>query len=212
MHDVTHKSPKQQTNIIHDKHGDPILDPETSANHFNEFFTSLYKDLNPNDTRQTATCTKLKDFVDEKVPDGTEFEIPLVSPSFIFQQLQNLKVNKATGIDDISAKYLKLSASIISQPLATILNVSIANGIYPDDLKKAKVTPIFKKGEKHDINNYRPIFVLPIITGIFERRISTCLIDFLDKHKLIYDNQSGFRWHHTCDIFFGPNREICVLK
>ena len=89
--------------------------------------------------------------------------------SFIFQQLQNLKVNKATGIDDISAKYLKLSASVISQPLATILNVSIANGIYPDDLKKAKVTPIFKKGDKHDINNYR----LPIITGIFERHIST---------------------------------------
>ena len=90
--------------------------------------------------------------------------------SFIFQQLQNLKVNKATGIDDISAKYLKLSASVISQPLATILNVSIANGIYPDDLKKAKVTPIFKKGDKHDINNYR---LLLLITGIFERHIST---------------------------------------
>ena len=42
-----------------------------------------------------------------------------------------------------------------------------------------------KKGEKHDINNYRPISVLPIITGIFERHISTCLIDFLDKHNLI---------------------------
>ena len=173
MHDVTHKSSKQQTNLIHDNHGDPILDPETSANHFNEFFTSLYKDVNPNDARQTATCTKLKVFVDEKVPDGTEFDIPLVSASFIFQQLQNLKVNKATGIDDISARYLILSASVISQPLATILNVSIAHGTYPNDLKKAKVTPIFKKGEKHDINNYRPISVLPIITGIFERHIST---------------------------------------
>ena len=52
--------------------------------------------------------------------------------------------------------------------------------------------------EKHDINNYRPISVLPIITGIFERHISTCLIDFLDKHELIYDNQSGFRRHHSC--------------
>ena len=42
------------------------------------------------------------------------------------------------------------------------------------------------------------ISVLPIITGIFERHISTCLVDFLDKHKLIYDNQSGFRRHHSC--------------
>ena len=143
-------------------------------------------------------CTKLQDFVGNKVPDGTEFEIPLVSTSFIHQQLQNLKANKATGIDDISAKYLKLSASVISQPLATILNLSISSGIYPDDLKKAKVTPIFKKGEKQDINNYRPVSVLPVITGIFERHISTCLINFLDKHKLIYDNQSGFRRNHSC--------------
>ena len=98
----------------------------------------------------------------------------------------------------LSAKYLKISASVISQPLATILNLSISSGIYPDDLKKAKVTPIFKKGEKHNINNYRPVSVLPVITGIFERHISTCLINFLDKHKLIYDNQSGFRRNHSC--------------
>ena len=132
------------------------------------------------------------------MPDGTEFDIPQVSVSFIQKQLQNLKVNKATGIDEISAKYLKMSATVISQPLATILNLSITNGIYPDDLKKAKVTPIFKKGEKQDINNYRPISVLPVITGIFERHISTTLIDFLDKHKLIYECQSGFRRNHSC--------------
>ena len=198
LHDVTNKSSKQQTNFINDDNGDPILDPETTANKFNEFFTSLYKDLNSNGDKHIVNCAKLQVFVDSKVPDGIEFSIPQVSSSFIQQQLQNLKVNKATGIDDISAKYLKLSAPVISQPLATILNVSIANGIYPDDLKKAKVTPIFKKGEKQDINNYRPISVLPVITGIFERHISTCLVDFLDKHNLIYDNQSGFRRHHSC--------------
>ena len=198
LHDITQKSSKQQTNYIHDDNGDPILDPETTANKFNNFFTSLYKDLDRSEGKSAHDCTKLRDFVDSKVPHGTEFHIPQVSASFIQQQLQNLKTNKATGIDDISAKYLKLSASVISQPLATILNLSITNGIFPDDLKKAKVTPIFKKGEKHDVNNYRPISVLPIITGIFERYISTCLIGFLDEHKLIYDNQSGFRRHHSC--------------
>ena len=198
LHDVTHKSAKQQTSFIHDDNGDPILDPEATANKFNDFFTSLYKDLNSNGAKHTAKCSKLQEFVESKVPDGTEFDIPQVSASFIHKQLQNLKVNKATGIDEISAKYLKMSATVISQPLATILNLSITNGIYPDDLKKAKVTPIFKKGEKQDINNYRPISVLPIITGIFERHISTCLIDFLDKHKLIYECQSGFRRNHSC--------------
>ena len=56
---------------------------------------------------------ELQEFVESKVPDGTEFDILLVSASFIHKQLQNLKVNKATGIDDISPKYLKLSASVI---------------------------------------------------------------------------------------------------
>ena len=198
LHDITQKSSKQHSNFIYDDNGDPILDHETTANKFNNFFTSLYKDLDRSDGKSTHDCTKLRDFVDSKVPHGTEFHIPHVSASFIQQQLQNLKTNKATGIDDISAKYLKLSASVVSQPLATILNLSITNGIFPDDLKKAKVTPIFKKGEKHDVNNYRPISVLPIITGIFERYISTCLIGFLDEHKLIYENQSGFRRHHSC--------------
>ena len=91
---------------------------------------------------------KRSNFVDSNVPEGIEFDIPPVSASFIHQQLQNLKVNKATGVDDISAKYLKLSASVISQPLATILNLSITSSIYPDDLKKAKVTPILKKKVK----------------------------------------------------------------
>ena len=84
--------------------------------------------------------------------------------------------------------------------VVTISNLSTTNGIHPDDLKKAKVTPIFKKGENHDINNYRRISVLPVITGIFERyiHVNTSLIGFLDEQKLIYDNQSGFRRHHSC--------------
>lgn len=160
LHDITHKSTKQQTDFIHDDNGDPILDPETTANKFNEFFTSLHKDLSSSGKKRTYNSSKLSNFVDSKVPEGIEFNIPPVSASFIHQQLQNLKVNKATGVDDISAKYLKLSASVNSQPLATILNLSITSGIYPDDLKKAKVTPIFKKGEKQDINNYMPISVI----------------------------------------------------
>ena len=65
-------------------------------------------------------------------------------------------------------------------------------------LKKAKVTPIFKKGNKSDPNNYRPISVLPVISSIFERHISNCVTKFLDTHSLIYHNQPGFRKSHSC--------------
>ena len=85
LHDITQKSSKQHSNFIHDDNGDPILDPETTANKFNNFFTSLYKDLDRSDGKSTHDCTKLRDFVDSKVPHGTEFHIPHVSASFIQQ-------------------------------------------------------------------------------------------------------------------------------
>ena len=65
-------------------------------------------------------------------------------------------------------------------------------------LKKAKLTPIFKKASTADINNYRPISVLPIINSIFERHISNCMVNYLESNCLLYDHQSGFRRVHLC--------------
>ena len=77
-------------------------------------------------------------------------------------------------------------------------SLSIQSSSYPNALKKAKVTPIFKKGSRADINNYRPISVLPIINSIFERHISNCLVDYLESNSLLYNHQSGFRRLHSC--------------
>ena len=65
-------------------------------------------------------------------------------------------------------------------------------------LKKAKVTPIFKKGDKSDPNKYHPISVLQVISSIFERYISDCVSKLMDMHNLIYHNQSGFRKNPFC--------------
>lgn len=154
--------------------------------------------MNTTNTNQSYDSPQLRNFVNIQVPTETEFSITNVSASFIKKQLQHLKVNKATGIDELSAKYLRMSAPIIAQPLATILNLSIENGNYPDALKHAKVTPVFKRGEKSDVNNYRPISVLPVITCIFERHVSSCMTSFLEKFNLIYKFQSGFRQRHSC--------------
>ena len=107
------------------------------------------------------------------------------------------QTNKAFGIDDISAKFLKMAAPIC-YPLSHLLNISIQSGEYPKMLKKAKVTPIFKKGNTSDPNNYRPISIIPVISSIFEMHISNFVTKFIDMHSLIYHNQSGFRKNHSC--------------
>ena len=119
----------------------------------------------------------------------TKFIISQVNESFVLNQLKKLKENKATGIDDINAKYLKLAASLIANPLTKIFNLSIQNGTFPDILKKAKVTQVFKQGSKADVNNFRPISVLPVLTSKSEKHVSNCMSSFLEKYNLIYELQ-----------------------
>ena len=85
-----------------------------------------------------------------------------------------------------------MSAPISCLPLSKILNLSIQEGIYPEMLKKSKVTHIFKKSDKFDSNNYRPMSVLPIISYKFEMHISNCVTKFMDTYDLIYHHPFGF--------------------
>jgi hypothetical protein len=86
--------------------------------------------------------------------------------------LRNLKANKYTGLDKIPVKILKLASDIIAPSLTFIFNLSLATGIYVDDWKHARVTPIYKSEDiKKKCENYRPISILPIISKVFGREV-----------------------------------------
>jgi hypothetical protein len=70
-------------------------------------------------------------------------------------------LRKAPGVDNISPLLLKQASSIIAQPLTKLINKSMQQSIFPDDLKTAKVCPIHKKNSLLDKGNYRPVSVLP---------------------------------------------------
>ena len=75
-------------------------------------------------------------------------------------------VGKATGLDKISNRLLKISADVVASSLTGIFNQSILFGIFSSDWKLAKVSPIFKNGSRSDLNNYRPISVIPSLSKI----------------------------------------------
>ena len=116
----------------------------------------------------------------------------------VYQFLNKLETNKASGIDGISATILKYCGDHIVLPITSIINNSIAKGIFPTALKEAYVLPLHKAAEKEDPNNYRPISILPTISKIFERHLSNQLLAFLSKHDLLAKHQSGFREGHSC--------------
>jgi hypothetical protein len=90
----------------------------------------------------------------------------------LLQDLLHLDINKSTGTDNIEPMILKVSAPFIVSPLTYIFNRIIDSGIYPNILKNAKVSPIFKSRKKCLPTNYRPISVLPVISKLIEKHIS----------------------------------------
>ena len=84
--------------------------------------------------------------------------------------LSKIDEKKATGLDMIPSKLLKMAANIVAPSLTSIFSKSMA-----------KVTPLFKKGIKSDPNNYRPISVIPIISKVFERIVYNQLFHYLNK-------------------------------
>ena len=121
------------------------------------------------------------------------------SEAEIIKTIKSLKNTNSLGPDNFPTKFIKLSASLIAPALVKIFNLSIKTGVYPDTLKAAKVIPIFKKGDPTSVNNYRPISVLSPINKIFEKILYARLIKYIDKSKLLYKYQYGFRKNHSTE-------------
>ena len=84
--------------------------------------------------------------------------------------------------------------------MGNIINLSIKLSTFPEECKIAKLKSILKKGERTDPKNYRPISLLPLVSKIIEKSIHFHIEDFLNKKKLIYMYQSGFRTNHSTDL------------
>ena len=82
------------------------------------------------------------------------------------------KTAKSFGTDDISSYFLKLALPFIENSLAFVFNTSIETSIFPDSWKIARVTPIYKNGDRAEKSNYRPISVLPVISRLFEKLVT----------------------------------------
>ena len=111
----------------------------------------------------------------------------------IISLIRQINPNKATGSNGISGRMLLLCDKSVILPLQIIFRNILSTSIYPHTWKLANVTPIFKKGDKQLIKNYRPISLLPICGKFLEKLIFNKLYSYLQLNDLITPNQSGFR-------------------
>ena len=111
-----------------------------------------------------------------------------------------LKVNKASGPDNISPKLIRSCHHVLTKPLALLFNSCITSSPFPDDFKMAKVIPLHKQLEKILVDNYRPISLLNCFRKLFERLIHKQVVSFLHEHALLYQYQFGFREKHSTTL------------
>ena len=111
-----------------------------------------------------------------------------------------LDPNKGHGHDMISIRILKMSSDAIIEPLSLfkIFKNCLKCEIFANDWKKGNIVPIFKKGDKENIKNYRLVSLLPICSRIFERIIYNNMLKYFLDNNLITPKQSGFRPGDSC--------------
>ena len=178
--------------------GKIITENKTIVENFNDYFVGTVKRLVSLMGCSALSTSARKYFF---LPCGSteNFKFANVSEELTLNQLRGLKNGKAVGLDQMSVRLLKDSASVIAKPLTTIINLSLAKGKVPDEWKAARVIPLFKKGKIENLDNYRPISVLSTASKILERAVHCQLYEYLNKHKLLNPFQCGFRRNHSTE-------------
>ena len=172
--------------------GRRITDNQEIANAFNDFFINIGPNL------ASAIAENQNDPI-------SKMKMKSTIPSLYFspatsQEIQNIVSNLknvSSGYDNINADILKHIYPAIAQPLTHLINCSMLAGKVPDELKIAKVIPLFKSNDPTTISNYRQISILPICSKLYERIVYTRLENHLSTNELLSARQFGFRKSHS---------------
>lgn len=158
---------------------------------FNDFYINIAKDIG-NQTEYTD-----KDNPSLKAIEKSHtFNFEQVTTDNVTNKLKNLKINKSAGVDNIPPKLLKLVATELSPSLTAIINMGLKTSTFPEDLKKAQVTPIYKKNDALAKSNYRPVSILPSLSKIYEGIIADQLNSYFN--PIFSPHLGAFRKGYSC--------------
>ena len=172
-----------------------ITEPQDISNTVNKFFSEIGENLATKFANQDND--EYKKYLGP--PASQSIFLHKIKETEILDTIKNLKKSSSSGHDDITSKFVKISAPILTPALVKIFNLALSTGVYPNSLKIAKVIPIFKKGDPASVNNYRPISILSTVNKIFEKILYNRLIKYIDKFQILYKYQFGFRKNHSTE-------------
>ena len=172
------------------KHNNTLVtNKKDIANGFNNFFVNIGPDLAKNIT--APENSDIKDYLN--VNKVQSLFIQPTCEQEILDIVKRADGKHSTDHDGLCMNTLKKIFGSICSPFTEICNKSLLNGVFPDNMKVAKVIPLFKAGENDVYTNYRPVSLLSQFSKILEKLFDKRLDSFLDKHEILVEEQYGFR-------------------
>ena len=189
------------------KKGDKVCTNDVDqANLLNAQFQSVFSIRSPLNLIKLCHTTMLNGATSlvSLLPEHVKCKFPImqdikISTAGVNKLLSGLNVSKAAGPDAIRPIVLKELCQEITPVVALIFQTSFDSGTVPADWKKAQVCPLFKKGNKTDPANYRPISLTCILCKAMEHIVASNLTKHFNQHNILYDLQHGFRERRSCE-------------
>ena len=173
-----------------------ITDKQRISDGFNSYYCSVGSNLAAQIDKKKSYLPNLPHPLSTVPKLDSSFEISLVNTATVSLLIDSLSNKTSSGTDGISNKLLKFVAEPLLKPLQKLINTSIQSGMVPQQLKIAKVLPIYKgadAGSKHSYSSYRPIAILNTISKVLEKAIECQLRQYFSSNGLFYKGQYGFR-------------------
>ena len=189
IHKETGKTPLQKLDIKLVKNSEEITHPYKISEIFNSYFCGIPEELLQEKETKMAPGNY---HLNIKINSKTMFFYPITERE-VENAARNLKNKSSAGIDGIPDYIVKQCIEHLKVPLTNIYNASLKSGTFPDKLKIAKVIPVHKKGDTSDVNNYRPIALLPAFSKLLEKMMYNRLIAFVEGNGVLTEDQHGFR-------------------
>lgn len=175
-----------------------LENPNEIVNSFNKFFCEIGDKLASKIKTVTSPQFTHKTYLLSRLCNS--FYCADVSVTELLNVVKNLKPSRNCVNSCLSSSLLKNCIEFIVTPLSYICNLSFQKGIFPEKLKTAKVFPVYKKGNKSIMSNYRPISITNPFGKVLEKLMHSRLTSYLNKHNILYDFQFGFRKNYSTSL------------
>ena len=164
---------------------------EDIANSQNEFFVEKVQQIRSNMPPPLSDpLAKLKKLMKGRT---CSFSLAPVHPDQVEKIIRSLNNSSSYGLDNIDTFIIKLVRPEILPAITHIVNLSISTQTFPSGWKKSKVVPLYKKDDRLNPKNYRPVTIVPILSKVLERIIFNQMTEYLSSNRLIHPNHHAFR-------------------